>query len=223
MCRVRGGAGRWAGALPSGEDDGDHGHRREQAQPAEGDQPPGRPPIGLEPEHGTGDPDHHERGRARERGVEPAADRFLEVDATVRLLGQERPRQPVDHECEPAEEGEDHERAADQERIDAEPARQAGRHATDPAVVRAHDAGAAQGVEEGVRAVGAGRPAGGGARWRRGRWRRGRWRRGRGPRSGGRERRRSAGFRGEGRCAAHAPSQPLAEVPAPSGTTLILP
>src|SRR5690606_24980235 len=79
-----------------------------------------------------------------------AATELLDVDAPVGLLGQQGPREAVQHETDPDEEHARDEHGPHDERVDAELARDAPAHAADPTVRGADDAGPAHGGEEGV-------------------------------------------------------------------------
>jgi hypothetical protein len=127
-------------------DDGhDRGGPQQAVDPAEAVVvPPAHPAVA--PAHADDDG----RDGAEQGDVEPALDRLLQVDASVRLLRQQRPAEAVDDQSGAAEQDRDAEDAAHEEGIDAEPAGDAAGHAADPAVLGAHEPGPAHRVEEAV-------------------------------------------------------------------------
>ena len=93
--------------------------------------------------------DRHPDG-ARQARVETAGEGLLQVDAPIGLLGQEGPGQAVEDQSDTGEEREHHPHATHQGGVQVEAVGHATGHARDPALVGAHEARAAQGVEEAV-------------------------------------------------------------------------
>ena len=73
------------------------------------------------------------------------------MNAPVGLLGQKRPGHAVEDQPDSGEDREHHPHAANQDGVQTEAVSHAAGHAGDPALVGAHEARAAQGVEETTR------------------------------------------------------------------------
>ena len=93
--------------------------------------------------------DRHPDG-ARQPCVETAGEGLLQVDAPIGLLGQKGPGQAVEDQPDTGEEREHHPHATHQGGVQVEAVGHATGHARDPALIGAHEARAAQGVEEAV-------------------------------------------------------------------------
>ena len=136
------------------EDDG----QDDQPQPEQGPQGGGDPrgarlmdvPVGDETATECRHTDDRHPDGARQARVETAGEGLLQVDATIGLLGQEGPGQAVKDQPDTGEEREHHPHATHQGGVQVEAVGHATGHARDPALVGAHEARAAQGVEEAV-------------------------------------------------------------------------
>ena len=127
----------------------------EQSQPEQGPQGGGDPrlmdvPVGDETATECRHTDDRHPDGARQARVETAGEGLLQVDAPIGLLGQEGPGQAVEDQSDTGEEREHHPHATHQGGVQVEAVGHAPGHARDPALVGAHEARAAQGVEEAV-------------------------------------------------------------------------
>ena len=138
-----------------GEDDGQDGQPQPEQGPHRGGDSreppqvdvPGGDEAVTERRHTH---DRHTDG-SRQAGVEAAGERLLQVDAPVGLLGQEGPGHAVQDQSDTGEDREHYPYAAHQNRIQTEAVGDPAGHTGDPALVGAHEARAAQGVEETAR------------------------------------------------------------------------